>query len=306
MTATSSVAIVGINGFIGKHVVNALVSPQFKSKITFPVHIVTSDEEKVKSSIEAVSKHPENFKFFKADLATGEGLNEAFKGVDVVVNLVGLRVTHQHIADAAKASNVKVYVPSEFGVHITESSLGPYTPVFKFKVDARDYARELGLKTVLVATGLFYEFVFKIPGVGGFISDTQLQIYEPDSQFGATSLADIGRTVAWIVSQADSPENIPDYVSVKGATLTRQKVADLYEAATGKKLDVEKLPASTIVDAAEKVVAEGVKSQQDFGTILVAVFSQGYGDFKESNNASVEQGGAKFETIEEASKRLLQ
>lgn len=301
-----SVAIVGINGWVASHVIDGLTSPLYKSKIAFPIHLVTRDVAKT-AALPVVAASPSSFKLFKGDIATGEGLAEAFAGVTVVVDAVGaFGSSHRQIVDAAAGSpSVKVYVPSEFGFQTTPDVLGKYYAAFEPKLIDINYARTKAFKTVSIYTGMFSEFLFGVPSLGGFSTDTQFTAYAPDAQYALTSLPDIGRTVAAVVSKGNTPEVLPDRLKLKGDTINGKRAVEIYEKVTGKKVDFKTEPGTTVTVPADKIVAAGhPESLFAFLDVLKAVFSQGYGDV-EANYKLVVGDDFKFENAEEAAIRLL-
>lgn len=304
-TSLPVVAVVGINGRIGKHVLNALVSPAFKDKISLPIHLATGNVEKTKA-VPAVAASPESFKIFAVDIATGEGLDAAFAGVTVVCNTVGVTaLPHAKIADAAAAAKVKVYVPAEFGSAYEGGALGKYEPLFKTKMAATEYARSKPFKTIFVANGLVTELAFGVPGIGGFTSDTALTTYEPDAGYATTSYPDVGRAVAAIAAKSGTPAALPDVLYVRGDVLTGKKVAEIYTKVTGKKVDLTVEPAAKLLEPAAKIVAVGhPQGPTDFPTILRTVFTQGHGNVT-PNYEKIVDGAFEFETAEDVAKRLF-
>ena len=83
----------------------------------------------------------------------------AFEGVDVVFSAV--RATPDGIgsqkvlADAAKATGVKVFAPSEFGTPSAKLEGG-----IALKRQIRDYLQEIGLPYVILYTGPFTDVLF--------------------------------------------------------------------------------------------------------------------------------------------------
>lgn len=135
-----TIVLVGVNGAIGKHILNALLSPTFKSLYTLPIRAITRDAAKAQANLPSGATQ-NDIKFYTAKIATGEGFDVAFKGVDVVINVLGIGVSYNKVSDAALAAKTKVYIPSEFG---TDTSLfGAYKPVFQTKIDSLEYAKSI-------------------------------------------------------------------------------------------------------------------------------------------------------------------
>ncbi|KAF5102400.1 hypothetical protein DV451_001895 [Geotrichum candidum] len=297
-----TVAILGINGAIGVHALNAFLSPTFSSLFTLPIRIVTRDPSKIKANVPAITD--DNVKFYNANIATGEGLATVFEGVDVIINLLGTEVSHTAVIEAAAAAKPKVYIPSEFGTDIPAS--GPYANLFKVKTDAIELARSKGLKTVSIITSAFSEWLFLVPALSGinFPESGQFQYYGDDSvKIGTTSLVDIGKVIASVASK--NPATLPDYIRVAGDVVSPRKVSNAYTAVTGQKLTDVALPLEEITTPARKIAKEGPKSGNDFLVGLRGVLYDHYLVGSHEHNEFVSKGLFKFTPFTEVAKRVL-
>lgn len=274
------VAIVGATGFIGPKLIKAIFSKPFEDKFSFPIRIVTSNETKANEKIPEIAANPSKIKLYtSADIVTGQGLDQAFEGVDIVIDLAGFRFSHDNIFDAVVASKAKVYIPSEFGSPGPE--FGNYGSMFQKKADVRErFHSANGLKTVSIFTGIFTEYAFSVPGLGGLGANASATIYMPDAKWSTTSLLDTGKLVATIASKALEPESLPEYIYAKGGDLTREIVAQYYTEITGNTLTIEKKASTDITSAADKVAEKGIHGMQDFFTVFTAVLTQGYSHFE--------------------------
>ena len=317
-----TVAILGINGTIGVHALNAFLSPTFSSLFTLPIRIVTRDPSKIKATVPAITD--DNVKFYSANIATGEGLATVFEGVDVIINLLGVEVPHTAVIEAAAAAKPKVYIPSEFGADIPAS--GPYANLFKVKTDVVDLARSKGLKTVSIITSAFSEWLLTVPPFGGvnFPEPGQFQYYGDDSvEIDTTSLVDVDtnkkhnnnkknkhtqatadRKVIASVASKD-PTTLPDYIRVAGDVVSPRKISDAYTAVTGQKLTDVALPLEEIVVPARKIAKEGPKSGNDFLVGLRGVLFDHYMASTHEHNEFVSKGLFKFTPFTEVAKRVL-
>jgi len=146
------------------------------------------------------------------------------------------------LIDAAKASGIKLFVPSEFGIDFTPI---PRNGVFEYKQALNDYLQTSGVPSALIRIGLFYEFAFS-------------PYYEFDTTNGVVTISGDGNTknhythttdIARIVLQTLKEGKIgPVYAS--SATLTENEVVALYEKATGKKLKVVSKSAEELLKQA--------------------------------------------------------
>ena len=297
-----TVAILGINGTIGTHVLNAFLSPTFSSLFTLPIRIVTRDPSKIKTNVPAITD--DNVKFYNANIATGEGLATVFEGVDVIINLLGTEVSHTAVIEAAAAAKPKVYIPSEFGTDIPAS--GPYLNLFKVKTDVVELARSKGLKTVSIVNSAFSEWLLTVPPFAGvnFPEPGQFQYYgDSSAKIDTTSLVDVGKVIASVASK--DPATLPDYIRVAGDVVSPRKISDAYTAVTGQKLTDVALPLEEITTPAKKIAKEGPKSGNDFLVGLRGVLYDQYMTSTHEHNEFVSKGLFEFTPFTEVAKRVL-
>ncbi|KAF5093840.1 hypothetical protein D0Z00_003828 [Geotrichum galactomycetum] len=297
-----TVAILGINGVIGIHALNAFLSPTFSSLFTLPIRIVTRDPSKIKAAVPAITD--QNVKFYTANIATGEGLATVFEGVDVIINILGVEVPHTAVIEAAAAAKPKLYLPSEFGSDIPAA--GPYKNLFKVKTDVVDLARSKGLKTVSIVTNAFSEWLLVVPPFAGvnFPEAGQFQYYGNDNvEVDTTSLVDVGKVIASVASK--DPASLPDYIRVAGDVVSPRKISEAYTAATGQKLTDVALPLEEIVIPAREIAKEGPKSGNDFLIGLRGVLYDHYMVSTHEHNEFVSKGLFEFTPFTEVAKRTL-
>jgi len=117
----------------------------------------------VRGPKDASTPHPEwvaqGARFAVIDYNDRSTLAAAFEGVDVVISAV--RATPDGIdgqkvlADAAKAADVKIFAPSEFGTPSTTLDGG-----IALKKQIHDYLQEIGLPYAILYTGPFTDVLF--------------------------------------------------------------------------------------------------------------------------------------------------
>lgn len=300
-----TVVLVGANGTVGPYAIKALLSPTFRAFYTLPIRIVTRDAAKAAATADSISQT--DVKFYTADIESGDGLDTAFEGADVVVNLLGASVSHAKVADAAKAAGVKLYLPSEYGSHIPTS--GEYKALFKSKTAEVTYARGLGLKTVSIDTGAFAEWMLTMPPLSGvnFPEKGQLLYFgDPKTTFTATSLVDLGKTIASIARKGQDPSALPDRILVKGDSISAQIIHDVYLKVTGTDLTMIGQPLEAVTVPALQIVAEGPKSMEEFVTGLRGLQSSGKMNHDGVDNEFVSNGLFEFSSFETVAERVLQ
>lgn len=302
------VAVLGGSGVVGPAILNALISSNYKDNFEFPIRIFTRNEESTKKKNPFLASNPELFEFYtNVDLVTGENLSKALKGTNIVIDTTAASLDHNKIVDAVaeNLATVKIFVMSEFGNDTRGNALGPYEFFGEGKLKTRQYARGKGIKTVAFYNGLFSEFALTVPGLGGLVSDSKAICYTPDAEYATTSLRNVAQSVvAYVVNALKQPNlsDVPDDIFLKGDTITNKKVAQVYGNAIGKTLEIEEIPGSEIIKAAEQVKAKGLKNMDDFFTVLKAIFSQGYCNFDANDWPGKQE--VEFETLEQVAKRM--
>lgn len=216
-----------------------------------------------------------DIKFYSANVESGEDLDKALEGADVVVNLLEPEVNHSKVVEnVATFKSVKLYLPSEFGADIEETDY--YLPLFKPKTDALELVQKLGLKTVSIITGVFFEYAFTVPPLVGvnFPNPGQIQYYGNfDVEISGTSVADTGKVIASVVSK--DPLTLPPKILINAQTMTPRLLANAYKTSTGTELEKVILPLDDIKASAFKVIKKGSKSADDFLIGLRSMFFDG-------------------------------
>lgn len=297
-----TLVILGANGTIGEHVIRAVLSSTFRDSYAFPIRVITRDASKAGS---IVPSSEADLKFYQADYTSGKGLAEAFDGVDVVINLLGLDVPQNKVADAAAAANVKLYIPSEFGCDIP--NVGEFIALVTPKIEELKYAKSLKLKTVSISAGAFSEWVYGVPpflGVNYPEAGKLTYFGDVDTKLVVTSLVDVGKVVASIA--AKDPSQVPNEVRIAGDIISPQTLSATYERASGQKLELVGYPLEAITVPATKLIEEGPKSEEDLFVGLGAIIATGGFYHEATENYFVSEGLFKFTSFETVGKNLFQ
>lgn len=287
-----SIAVIGLNGFLGKPVVDAIESGKFDDKIQFPIKAVTRKEKPSTSKIEYVVA--------QLDDEHIDDVAAKLKGTDVIIELVApnpqLFLTLEKVAAKVQP---KLYIPSQFGVDILQ--IDAYARGFlAIKTEHSTKLRESGLKVVDFVTGFFAEpgaFLYEIVGVAGIdpATKTITQRGSPDSKISITKLPDIGYSLVSLLTQ--DPATLPDTVRISSQVITLQDVIDKYEANHDVKLSVVKTISKedTLKDFQDRLAAGF--NFADFFFYLQAVATQGLDKgvlFSEVHNELVNPGESLF------------
>lgn len=272
----NTVAIVGINGTLGKPTIDALTT-QFKNQIQLPVRAVTRDLTKVKSNA--------LIQYYKAN--DKSGYKRAFENVDVVIDFRGhlyFQSSNDPVIYAASEQGVQVFIPSNFGTDFTRSN---YKAVVQNKFDIGKEAESLGLKVVNIDTGFFVDWNYGVidnPWLMSIDKDKNVY-YQPgdgETKVAVSFLRDVGLYVARAVTKPLA--ELPTHLRVYSAILTYNEFAALYERAKGVKLTVVPVTLQEELDKGTQVLKRGPAGFADFITVLKAACMEGSNDFSDSKD----------------------
>jgi NAD(P)-dependent dehydrogenase (short-subunit alcohol dehydrogenase family) len=147
-----SFAIIGAGPNTGIHIVKAFLA------IGAPILVIARPAS---TNVAALPADDPNLKVVRADYTSASEISTVLREhkVDVLISTVTLvfggGVGQNILADAAKEAGVKLFVPSEFGI---KPQLAKGGLAFQ-KTDFAVYAKSIGLPTLRIFNGLFYEFV---------------------------------------------------------------------------------------------------------------------------------------------------
>ncbi|CAK9442126.1 uncharacterized protein LODBEIA_P58690 [Lodderomyces beijingensis] len=266
-----SIAVIGLHGFIGKHVVAAIESGKFDTKIQFPIKAVTR-----KSDVQSTDK----IQYITApEISTKDAnLVSSLKGTDVLIELVSpTPELLSNIESLVELIKPKLFIPSQFGTDIPQ--VDSYAPGFlALKTQHSENVRKLGgIKVVDIITGLFaVPGAFLYEWVGAFgVTDAGINLIgDAHQKFHISKLDDLGNVILAVATFHPISE-LPDTVRVASEAITVQDVIDKYSAAKGLDLKV----------ISEKSAEEGKKElvdklnagfdPKDFLFYLQAIVAQG-------------------------------
>ncbi|EOR01049.1 hypothetical protein E3P92_01848 [Wallemia ichthyophaga] len=187
--SNSTVLIIGPTGFVGQRIFNKLLIAKENGKlgrvvagVNRPTTIANADET------------------IHLDYNDEQNLMQQLQGIDVVVSAVSITPETSASADkllAAMAStNVKLYIPSEFGVDYHKTQFNKIS-VFEAKQRHREHARQFDFKTVSLYNGIIMEFTF-----GKLFDMKQLEwkVLSSKERVAVTSLNDLSSVVALLAA----------------------------------------------------------------------------------------------------------
>lgn len=257
------VAVIGINGLLGKPVLEALTSEKFSGNYSLPVRAISRKKSDKEDS--ELIKYYEGF--------DSDSYKKALAGADVVISLTG--TPSQEVLDAVIATKPKLYIPSQFG---TDLSKPLFVPVLDLKVQHSKAARDAGIKVVDVYTALFAKegsFLYEIIAhVGADVQNKKVRyVGDPHTKFNFSTFPDIANTLAVLASK--EPSSIPDTIRIYSGVTDQESVIKRYEQSHGIKFETSTISLDdAIAEAKERFSKWTDFNIQDFFFFL-QVFAAG-------------------------------
>ncbi|KAI9291527.1 NAD(P)-binding protein [Neoconidiobolus thromboides FSU 785] len=220
-----SVAIVGGTGELGKYIVREFLKHQQVN-----IRIITRKGSNNKDGLLSEYKS-NNAAIYPVDYNNIDNLNEAFKGIDVVISTIGsegLSTIQSNLIKAAVSSKIKLFIPSEFGSEVE----GKTNPLFLQKIEIRNQIKESGLNYIYYTNGFFIQHIIT-DFYGIDIKNSKAQIVgKGDTQFTVTSLNDVAKFVyqTYYLSVFKNTT-----VNIVGENTTINKILKDITKVTGKK-----------------------------------------------------------------------
>jgi len=237
----------------------------------------------------------DNVTIVQVDYTTQASLEDALKGVDILVSALGLRgteIVEKNVVHAAASAGVKVYFPSEWG---SDLEISPYkSPLLDRKHKHIAEAREAGLKTVVFVVGLFSESIL-LPIFGFWTPPNTLNI--PDAGHHKVAFTSKKHVVQYALQAVllvfEDPAHFPNKIRVWDDNRTWDDYALEIESAVGSKINKNYLPR----DQLEK----DFEIQPGLGGLVKLLTAKDLYDYSENHNELLNPGEKHFkrQSIEE-------
>ncbi|KIK40646.1 hypothetical protein CY34DRAFT_807005 [Suillus luteus UH-Slu-Lm8-n1] len=234
-----SFAIIGAGPNIGIHIVKAFLA------ISTPILIIARPAS---TNVAALPVDDPNLKVVRADYTSVSEISTILREykVDVLISAVTLvfgGVVGQNVlADAAKEAGVKLFVPSEFGI---KPQLAKGGLAFQ-KTDFAVYAKSIGLPTLRVFNGLFYEFV---PWLTALADTGKFHILNKGETPGSfTAVSDVAGYVAHILTTQPPSRLLDVEIHIEGQRATLSEIGVLYKG-RAPVVHCDALPTEGVVNA---------------------------------------------------------
>jgi hypothetical protein len=255
--ALPTVALVGSSGHLGQAVSAALVSPTFResfSKVIFLKRKSTTDSNSNGVTVAEI-------RFFEED-----DLPTALQGIDVLISTVGPsgHDFKDKLIDALAQSDVKLYIPSEFGVDHTVHDF-PHAEWDRKKAHYEKAKATLTrTKICRIYIGLFME-----DSVGPWFGfDTKKYVFESigshDRTVSFTSLRDVGNVAAQVSRMPI--DDVPDQLHISGDALTIEELATTMVHVNQRYIQIKEVDLETYK---QETVAEGTSDPSKYLRFLM-------------------------------------
>jgi hypothetical protein len=288
--AHPSVAIVGSSGHLGQAVSAALLSSTFRDSFSKVVFLKRQSSTNSKENNITGTE----IRFFEEN-----NLTSALRGIDVLISTVGPsgHDFKDKLIDALAQSNVKLYVPSEFGVDHTIHDF-PHAEWDRKKAHY-DKAKTIltRMKICRIFIGLFME-----DSVGPWFGfDTKNGIFEsigsPDRKVSFTSLRNVGNVAAQVARMP--VEDVPDQLHVSGSALTVGELAKTMESVGKSSIQTKEL---NLQEYKKETVAEGTSDPSKYLRFLMGenkINHTGSGQGNDNELVNPGERHWKWKTMEE-------
>ncbi|TFK48166.1 NAD-binding protein [Heliocybe sulcata] len=203
------------------------------------------------------------------DYSSPSSLASALEGTDVVVSTVtdeGVDGPQNALAEAAKQVGVKLFIPSEFGNPTEGNTEG----IWGVKNRLHRKLEEFGLPYALFYTGTFADWFFQ-PFFGWDFANGKVFIRgRGDAPVSFTHRRDIGRFVAYVVTQLPREQVEWKTFRIEGDRKSWNEIVEAYRTKTGKSLQITRQPRSELQAAVQK-------NPDDLVSVLSLEWDEGHG-----------------------------
>ncbi|KAI9466592.1 NAD-P-binding protein [Lactarius psammicola] len=233
MSGYKNFAVVGA-GVIGNFIVRQLITDKVAGTVN-DVVVLTRQ-----ASLASAGQMHALINYYK------ESIKAALTGVDVVISTIsGTAIDVQPgIAEAAKEVGVKLFIPSEFGGPTegeTEGYLGA-------KANIQEQLKAIGIPYALFYTGGFADYrALWVSHLGLDITSGKVSVGGDGSNpMPFTSRPDIARYLSYVLTHLPADQLKNRSFTITGDTKSFNEIFKVYEAKTGKKVEVTYIPISEL------------------------------------------------------------
>jgi len=243
MSGYKNFAVAG-GGTLGSFIIDELLKQKSAGKVGKVVALTRSVEGN--DAVSAKGGEP-----VVVDYTSPDSLQSALKGIEVVISTVGAAGlgSQEALGEAAKAAGVKLFVPSEFG----GDTLGATEGLYGAKNAQRLKLESIGLPWAVFFTGVFSDWTWYQPFIGMDVKNGKVEVGGSGDELASfVSRRDIARYVVHVLLTLPASKLAGHVFKIEGERTTINRVLEAYEARTGKKLEITRVPLEKVREAAAK------------------------------------------------------
>ncbi|GAA5858276.1 hypothetical protein JCM1840_001125 [Sporobolomyces johnsonii] len=212
------------------------------------------------------------------DYTSSSSLEEALKGIDAVVSCLNNWDAQTQLIHAAKKADVKLFVPSEYGIPSDWFTKDDH-PLLYCKKVAQETLKSVKMPAVFVWGGLFTDMTFMIPFLGFDLKNKQVTLVgKGDTPISFTTRRDVARFLAHHLATLGAlpAPSSPTLLRIEGDRQSLNSCVTLYESLhPGVKLEVRHVSLAETDQAAHDIEGAGVVPS--FLKALLASWERGGG-----------------------------
>ncbi|CAH6720239.1 hypothetical protein CLIB1444_03S07492 [[Candida] jaroonii] len=226
------ISIIGANGSIAPSVINALLSPLFSSKVSFPVRVITSKDTQSTDKLTYI-KHP-----------IDDSLVDVLKGTEVLMSfLPTTEELNAKVESVVEKLRPNLFIPSEYGGEIDKVDPKYLPSFFKSKIDHSKRLIEKNIRVARIQTSsirippaIMYGFtdhigIYQESGTVRIADDYETRVVD------FSTLSDVGNVVA-AVATTDPSKTLPLY-RVRSDRIGFKDLVSKFEAQQNRTYEIQ-------------------------------------------------------------------
>lgn len=263
-SAVKNVVLIGAGGNLGPSILKEFLASSLN------VTVLSRPDSK--------STFPSEVKVVKSDYSS-DSLKSAFAGQDAIVSIVGTPgfAAQQTIIDAAIASGVKRFIPSEYGCDTSSPDVVKLVPFLGGKRQVVEYlqTKESSISWTALITGPFFDWGLKTGFLGFNLGEKKATLWDGgETTFAVSNLNTIGKALVALLSKGSAYDKSKNsYVHIASHVVTQKQVVASLEKATGSKWAIA---GEVDVDTRVKEVGEKL-AKGDFSSATDLLLAATYG-----------------------------
>lgn len=307
--AKSNLLMFGATGAIGNFILHALIN----AKAEFGrIAIFTSKNTVATKAAEIAALQSAGVEIITGDITSAEDVKAAYNGFDTVVSALGRTTIAAQIPLiqlAAKSSQIKRFVPSEYGTDIEYAPASANEKPHQQKLKVRAALREVQdqLEHAYVVTGPYGDFPFyvsksNVAAVGTFDVAAKRAVLLGDGagRISLSSRPDVGKFVVHTLTHWDVARNRA--VKLNSFTTTPKDILAEFEKQTGSKWAVDYTP----LDELRQLEQAAWEKNDPTATVytLRRIWTEGGTLYERRDNEDI--GAVDTQTLEELVKESIE